>query len=125
LRRLAFPGLAPAAYDLLIGALLEGGRIQQSAMWLHAPDHRVQLSGTQYKLWEKVHPLLEQSAFQPPRVRDLARALLVEEEAMRQLLKRAARIGEVYPVAHDHYFTQRAVQQLAGAVLATSDHQGA
>ena len=125
LRRIAFPALAQPAYDALIDALLESGRMQQSGMWLHVPDHRVQLTGTQYKLWEKVHPLLEQSAFQPPRVRDLARALLVEEEAMRQLLKRAARIGEVYPVAHDHYFTQRAVQQLAGAVLATSDHQGA
>ena len=125
LRRIAFAALAQAAYDALIDALLESGRMQQSGMWLHVPHHRVQLTGTQYKLWEKVHPLLEQSAFQPPRVRDLARALLVEEEAMRQLLKRAARIGEVYPVAHDHYFTQRAVQQLAGAVLATSDHQGA
>jgi selenocysteine-specific elongation factor len=125
LRRIAFPALTQAAYDALIEALLESGRMQQSGMWLHAPDHRVQLTGTQYKLWEKVHPLLEQSAFQPPRVRDLAHALLVEEEVMRQLLKRAARIGEVYPVAHDHYFTQRAVQQLADVVLAISDHHSA
>jgi selenocysteine-specific elongation factor len=124
LRRLAFPGLASAAYEALIGSLLESGRMQQSGMWLHVPDHRVQLTDTQYKLWEKVHPLLEQPALHPPRVRDLARTLLIKEDTIRELLKRAARIGEVYPVAHDHYFTQRAVQQLAAAVLAIAQEQG-
>ena len=41
---------------------------------------------------------------------------------MRQLLKRVARMGEVYPVAPDHYFTRRAVAELAELVrgLATA-----
>jgi selenocysteine-specific elongation factor len=54
--------------------------------------------------------------FQPPRVRDLARTLLLEEDAMRQLLKRVARTGAVYPVAHDHYFGRSAVAALAEIV---------
>ena len=125
LRRLAFPQLAQAAYDDLIDDLLATEQIQQNGMWLHAPGHRVQLTPDEAKLWTKVHPLLEQDAFHPPRVRDLARTLAMDEGSMRQLLKRTARIGEVYPVAHDHYFTQRAVKQLADIVCALAGEQGA
>ena len=35
---------------------------------------------------------------------------------MRRLLKRVARIGGVYPVAHDHYFTHDAVAALSRIV---------
>jgi selenocysteine-specific elongation factor len=57
-------------------------------------------------------------------VRDLARALLSEEDAMRQLLKRVARTGEVYPVAHDHYFARGAVTALAEIVRELSSQHG-
>ena len=43
---------------------------------------------------------------------------------MRQLLKRLARLGEVYPVAHDHYFTRGAVTALAQIVRELQEQQG-
>ena len=43
---------------------------------------------------------------------------------MRQLLRRLARLGEVYPVAHDHYFTRGAVTALAQMVRELQEEQG-
>jgi selenocysteine-specific elongation factor len=125
LRRLAAPSLAPAAYDALLDELLGEGRVVASGAWLHDPAHRVRFSTEEEGLWAKVQPMLDATPFHPPRVRDLARALQVEEAAMRRLLQRAARLGEVYPVAHDHYFTLRAVDALAAIVRDLNDGRGA
>jgi selenocysteine-specific elongation factor len=125
LRRLAAPALAPAAYDALLEELLGAGCIVASGAWLHDPAHRVRFSAQEEQLWAKVQPMLDAVPFHPPRVRDLARALSEEEGAMRGLLQRAARLGEVYPVAHDHYFTLRAVDALAAIVRDLNDARGA
>ena len=124
LRRLAAPALPPAACDRALEELLREARVTQTGVWLHHPDHQLRLAPNEEKLWGRVHPLLEATPFQPPRVRDLARALSVEEEAMRQLLRRVSRLGEVYPVAHDHYFTREAVAALAQIVRELQETQG-
>ncbi|GAB1411826.1 hypothetical protein MASR1M97_05620 [Candidatus Desulfobacillus denitrificans] len=49
-------------------------------------------------------------------MRDIARATGIAEETVRGLLKRVARVGQAYPVAHDHYFTAESVADLAGRV---------
>jgi selenocysteine-specific elongation factor len=116
LRRLALPALGQAPFDELIAGLLAEGRVQQSGAWLHAPEHRATLSPDEQKLWAEVCVLLEQDSFQPPRVRDLALTMSIDEADMRRLLKRVARIGGVYPVAHDHYFTHDAVAELSRIV---------
>jgi len=124
LRRLALPELRQAAFDELIAGLLAAGRVQQSGAWLHVPEHHATLSPDENKLWAEVCALLEQAPFQPPRVRDLALAMRVDEAEMRGLLKRVARIGEVYPVAHDHYFTDHAVADLSRIVRELAAEQG-
>jgi selenocysteine-specific elongation factor len=124
LRRLAAPALQPAACDALLEELLHEGSVVRSGVWLHRPDHQLRLTPNEEKLWGKVQPLLEATPFHPPRVRDLSRALLIEEEAMRQLMRRLSRLGEVYPVAHDHYFTRRSVTALAHVVHQLQEQQG-
>jgi selenocysteine-specific elongation factor len=116
LRRLAAPSFAPAAADAAVEELLREGLMMRSGPWLHHPDHRVRLSAAEEALWARVRPLLEATPFHPPRVRDLAHALPLEETAMRALLQRAARLGVVHPVAHDHYFSAGAVAELAHIV---------
>ncbi|HZP92037.1 MAG TPA: selenocysteine-specific translation elongation factor [Burkholderiales bacterium] len=125
LRRLTAPALAQAAFDALVDELLAEAAIARNGPWLHAPDHRVTLTLNEQKLWAKILPLLEADAFNPPRVRDLAAALLVEEDAVRKLLRHVARLGEIYPVAHDHYFTARAVSGLAEIASSLADAAGA
>ena len=48
----------------------------------------------------------------------------MDENTLRNALKRIARIGEAYPVAHDHYFTATAVDDLARRVAGLCQREG-
>ena len=125
LRRLTLPSLARPGFDALIGELLDDGRIAQTGAWLHLPEHRVALGPQDRGRWEQLKPLLLHEPFNPPRVRDLARSTGLDEDAVRTLLKRVARIGEIYPVAHDHYFDAGVTAELAGRVAGLCAEEGA
>ena len=125
LRRMALPTLDRPVMIALVDELLHEGRIAQSGPWLHLPDHKVRLSASEENLWHRVQPMLAEQPYQPPRVRDIARSLLLEEDKVRLLLKRVTRTGQTYQVAHDHYFTREAVESLAGIVHELSEQQGA
>jgi len=124
LRRLTLPTLSRPAFDALLAAPLQDGRIAQTNAWLHLPEHRVQMASTDRDLWQTLKPLLAAEPYAPPRVRDVARATGMTEDSLRALFKRVARIGEVYPVAHDHYFTAEAVADLARRVAALNARDG-
>lgn len=125
LRRLTLPTLAREVFDQLVGELLAGGRVTQTGGWLHLPAHRATLPSADVELWRQLLPLLAATPFQPPRVRDVARATGIAEERVRGLMKRVARVGLAYPVAHDHYFTAHAVADLAARVDALCERDGA
>ena len=116
LRALAAPRLPRALFAGLLGALREEGSVIQSGPWLHLPEHRITLSPGDQEIWHRVAPLLLDQPFQPPRVRDLANVLQVGEARMRLLLQQLAAMGEVYRVAHDHYFMPQSVERLAAIV---------
>ncbi|QDX80696.1 selenocysteine-specific translation elongation factor [Denitratisoma sp. DHT3] len=125
LRRLTLPTLGRAAFVRLVAELLATGRLAQSGGWLHRPEHRATLAAADAESWRRLRPQLEAAPFQPPRVRDLARATGMAEEAVRGLMRRVARLGLAYPVAHDHYFSAGAVAQLAAQVDALCIRDGA
>ncbi|MDP1610147.1 MAG: selenocysteine-specific translation elongation factor [Sulfuritalea sp.] len=116
LRRLTLPTLERAAFDALVAELLAAGRLAASRAWLHLPEHQASLAAGDRDLFAVLKPLLDAQPFGPPRVRDVARASGTAEDVVRQLFRRVARAGELYPVAHDHYFTAEAVAQLAAIV---------
>jgi selenocysteine-specific elongation factor len=58
-------------------------------------------------------------------VRDIARATAIPEDSVRALMKRIARSGALYPVALDHYFSDEAVERLAGIVAELCGQHGA
>jgi selenocysteine-specific elongation factor len=122
LRRLTLPTLARAAFDAMVAELLAAGRLAAARAWLHLPEHQASLAAGDRDLFAVLRPLLDAEAFGPPRVRDVARASGTAEDVVRQLFRRTARAGELYPVAHDHYFTADAVAQLA-AIVAELDAQ--
>lgn len=124
LRRLTLPTLARPAFDALLAAPLADGRLAQTNAWLHRPEHRVQLSAADQRLWLSLKPLLAASPYNPPRVRDIAGEAASGEETVRSLFKRVARIGELYPVAHDHYFTASSVADLARRVASINNRDG-
>ncbi|OHC62885.1 MAG: selenocysteine-specific translation elongation factor [Rhodocyclales bacterium GWA2_65_19] len=116
LRRLTLPTLERAAFDALVAELLGAGRLAAARAWLHLPEHQASLGAGDRDLFAVLKPLLDAQLFGPPRVRDVARASGTAEDVVRQLFRRVARAGELYPVAHDHYFTAEAVAQLAAIV---------
>jgi selenocysteine-specific elongation factor len=116
LRKIAAPRLSHAIFASLLATLRDEGRIMQSGPWLHLPEHRITLAAGDQIVWDRLKPLLLEQPFQPPRVRDLANLLNVSETRMRQLLQQLAAMGEVYRLAHDHYFMPQSVEQLAAVV---------
>lgn len=119
--------LERAAFAHVLAELLENGECIRDGSWWHLPGHAIILADKDEYLWRRLAPLLLVQPFQPPRVRDIARAESLEESAVRKLLIQVARIGRVYRIAHDHYFDRAAVGQLAGIVreLAAETPDGA
>jgi len=113
LRMLVAPRMVRSVFDSLLAQLSADDLIVKSGPWLHLPEHRITLSSGDQIIWHKVAPLLLDQPFQPPRVRDLANTLKVDEARMRLLLQQLAAMGEVYRVAHDHYCMPQSVEQLA------------
>jgi selenocysteine-specific elongation factor len=125
LRRMTQATLPRPAFDALVDELLAKGEIAQTRAWLHLPGHRASVSAADRDLFAVLLPLLEAAPYNPPRVRDVFKASGTPEETVRQLFKRLARAGELYPVAHDHYFTAAAVGELATIVADLSGRHGA
>jgi len=119
-RRMVSPGLVRTAFAELTDELRGSGRLVQTRAWLHLPDHHASLAAADRSLFEVLKPLLDVVPYNPPRVRDIYRTTGTPEEIVRRLFKRLAHAGELYPVAHDHYFTAAAVAELADTIRALS-----
>jgi len=124
LRRLTLPTLERAAFDVLVAELLGAGRLAASRAWLHLPEHQAKLAAGDRDLFAVLKPLLDVEPCGPPRVRDIAKASGTAEDVVRQLFRRVARAGELYPVAHDHYFTADAVARLATIIAELNAEKG-
>ncbi len=123
LRMRTAPQVTRAAFAALVDHLLTAGRIAKDGSWLHLPGHQITLGAAEAPLWQAMQPLLAETPFQPPRVRDIAKLLGRDESEIRTLCRRLARMGQVYLVAHDHYYLPEAVATLANIVRATAaDH---
>ncbi len=125
LRRMTLATLPRVAFDALVAELLAAGALAQSRAWLHLPTHRASVSQADRDLFMALKPLLDAAPCNPPRVRDVFKATGTAEDTVRQLFKRLARAGELYPVAHDHYFTAAAVAELAATVARLCAEHGA
>jgi len=125
LRRMTAVKLSRPVFSTLCSTLLAVGQIARTRSWLHLPEHRASLSDGDRDLFAKFKPLLEARPYNPPRVRDLARATGEPEQGVRRLCKRMARAGELYPIALDHYFNASAVAELAEMVRRLNEEQGA
>ncbi len=125
LRRMVAANLPRPAFETLSTELRASGLIARTRAWLHLPDHRPRLTEGDRRRFAELKPLLDASPYNPPRVRDVHQATGTPEHEVRRLFKRIARAGELYPVAHDHYFTAAAVAELADIVRRLHEEQGA
>jgi len=126
LRRMALPGLLQTAHDVLWHglhqALLAESAIERSGASLHLPGQGVSITPAERATAERLLPLLLAGGFDPPWVRDLAKAQGLGEDAARALLRKLARAGELGQVVRDLFYPQATLARLQ-ALLATLSQQ--
>ncbi|MGX5725209.1 selenocysteine-specific translation elongation factor [Metapseudomonas otitidis] len=113
LRRYALSELERPVFIALLEQLMVREAVQASGPWLHLPGHRVQLNDADEALRQRIWPLLEAGRYDPPWVRDLARALNVDEGAMRLLQRKLARLGHLHQVVKDLFYPDATLRELA------------
>jgi selenocysteine-specific elongation factor len=113
LRRIVAPALDAEAFAALLDEMLGAGVLARRGAFLALPEHKAELGREQKVRWERIQPLLLDTPFDPPRVRDIARATSIPEPEVRHLLRTVARVGDVALVAPDHFFALQAVRDLA------------
>jgi len=119
LRLAVQPRLPVAAFAAALQHADLAGKVVRDGAFVRLAGHSLQLGPEGEALWRAIAPLLGGDArFRPPRVRDLAGALARPEQAIRQCMKRAARLGLADEVAHDHFFLRATMHEM---VLVAAD----
>jgi len=105
----------------LVDALIQRTGVVRRGAFLARPDHKIDLEPKDQALWESIRPLIANTPFQPPRVRDIANALNIAEGEIRTNLRKVARRGDVVLVALDHFFLTETVAEMGQIVEALSE----
>jgi selenocysteine-specific elongation factor len=125
LRRIAAPLVSDALWRALVDSSVDEKMIARSGPWLHLPAHSVTLDDAERALADVLLSSIARGRFDPPWVRDLARAHDVDEERVRQLLRKLARQGDVFQVVRDLFYHREAVRELARLVASeAAKHDG-
>ena len=124
LRRIALPGLPAALWKALIDELGIERTVVRTGPWLHLPEHTVTLSQDEHALAQKLQPLIAAGCFDPPWVRDLAAAVHVPEDRVRQVLRKQVTQGTVYQVVRDLFYDRNRIGELADVVTALAREHG-
>ena len=115
------PALATVA-SALDTALLEQRVLRVGARY-QLGGHQVSLSPAEQQLWERSRPLLDAAGLAPPQVPELARDLHVDEDALRSLFCRLARMGQLHRVRREVFFLPHTVAHLAAQTEALASTQ--
>lgn len=113
LRLQVTPRLPMPAFLFLLRQEQAAGRLALEGAFVRLPGHEVRLSESEEALLGKILPHLEgEERFRPPRVRDLADVLGVDEREIRRVLKLWARLGRVDEIRHDHFFIRSTTAEM-------------
>lgn len=122
LRRMALPAEDEPLVLAVIEKMRHEGQLVSRQGWLHLPDHNPGFSATQQGLWEQIDSLFGD---EPWWVRDLAAQTKQDEQAVRQLMRFAARLGLVTAILKDRYYRNDRIQAFADLIRELDRTQGA
>ncbi|MDR5828315.1 selenocysteine-specific translation elongation factor [Caballeronia sp. LP006] len=125
LRRMAAPLAPEALWRALIDDAVTQGTIARSGPWLHLPSHTVTLDAAEDALARVVLSSIEEGRFDPPWVRDLATTHGVPEDAVRRLLRKLSRRGDVFQVVRDLFYGRASIAALARLAAEHANANGA
>lgn len=118
LRLSLLPVLPRDVFIPFLRAEMEAGILAGNGAFLHLPGHRVQWQAGDEALWQRLQPrLLGEGRFRPPRVRDLAGELAIDEARVRRVLRLAQRLGHCEQIAHDHFFDRAVVREMVAILV--------
>lgn len=117
LRRSENPALPAPIFSAALRRLAEVGELAIDRTWIRRPGHEVKFSTEEEAIWARIHPQLASEPYRPPRVRDIAKAMNIDEGFVRRLMRMAARRGDVEEIAHDHFFLQPVVRKMADIAI--------
>jgi len=112
------PVLDRPVFADFVRAELAAGDIASQGAFLHLPGHRVQWAPDDEALWQRLQPrLVGEGRFRPPRVRDLAGELAIDEDQVRRVLRLSQRLGHTEQIAHDHFFDRQVVREMVAIMV--------
>ncbi len=124
LHRMVAPLAGGALWRALVESLVAEGSVVRSGPWLHLPSHAVSFDAREEALAQKLLPSMLAGRFDPPWVRDLAGECGAPEDAVRALLRKLARRGDVHQVVRDLFYHAQVVRELAQLVAQLADARG-
>ena len=107
------PPLPQPLFLAALRRLAQNGEVSLDRTWVRRPGHEVRFSAEEERVWALVVPRLRGEPYRPPRVRDIAKAMALEEGLVRRLMRMAARRGDVEEIAPDHFFARAVVEDMA------------
>jgi selenocysteine-specific elongation factor len=118
LRLSLHPRLPAPVFAAAVQRLVADGAVVLDRAWLRRPQHEVRMSADEERVWSHTKPLLGGvHRFRPPRVRDVAHELGIDEKIVRRVFRLAARRGEVDEIALDHFFLADTVAEMADIAM--------
>jgi selenocysteine-specific elongation factor len=112
LRRRLSHRVAPDLFLAMLRRCAELGDLVIDRSWVRRPQHDLPISTDEDGLWARIRPLVAHAPYRPPRVRDIARATGLDENLVRQTLRKAMTRGDVEEIGHDRFFTHAAVEAM-------------
>ena len=113
LRMALEPRLPAPIFRALLQSPALGGRVALDGAWARLAGHEARLQPEDEAVWKRIAPMISGGErFRPPRVRDIAHALDIDEPDVRRLMKLLGRMGKVDEIAHDHFFLRPTVAEM-------------
>ena len=122
LRKGEKPILPAPIFLATLRKLGEAGEVALDRTWVRRPDHQVRFSAEEERIWGLIRPRLAGQPYRPPRVRDIAKVMVIDEDFVRRLMRMAARRGDVEEIAHDHFFLRPVVERMAEIAIDVAAH---
>ena len=104
LRRTLAKSVPRATWAAALELALAAGAIKRVGPLVALFGHEATMADADRVLWEEIEPLLLEGGLRPPRVRELAQALDEEPDRVEAVLRRAANLALVAPVAKNRFF---------------------
>lgn len=117
------PRLPPPTFLAALRIEQAAGRLVLEGAFVRLPGHEVRLNEREEELYAKIRPhLVEEERFRPPRVRDFAEMLGLDEREIRRVLKLCARLGRVDEIRHDHFFIRGTTAEMVEIIKDVAAH---